>query len=61
MEKIEYWQKRIKYYQRKYGKDSIEVKSAKTNLERVTQDASFYEAFPEAEKHQGEGWAFPIE
>ena len=29
----EYWEKRIKYYIRKYGKDSIEVKTAKLNLE----------------------------
>jgi len=32
-EKIEYWRKRVTYYSRKYGKNSIEVKSARLNLE----------------------------
>lgn len=66
MEEIEYWQKRIKYYQRKYGKTSIEVKAAKLNYERIAktvskqkEDKSFREAFPEHANHQAKGWAFP--
>jgi len=31
-EKIKCWEKEVKYFARKYGKDSIEVKSAKLNL-----------------------------
>lgn len=33
----EYWQKRAKYYQQKYGKDSIEVKAAQLNYERTAK------------------------
>jgi len=32
---VEYWKKRVRYYTRKYGKNSIEVKSAKLNLEKA--------------------------
>ena len=39
MEKVLYWQKRIKYYQRKFGKNSIEVKSAKLNLKQAINKA----------------------
>ena len=35
MDKVLYWQKRVKYYQRKYGKNSIELKSAKLNLQKA--------------------------
>jgi len=36
---VKYWQQRIKYYRRKYGKDSIEVKSAKLNLQKAIAEA----------------------
>ena len=38
MNSIEYWKKRIIYYTRKYGKNSIEVKAAEANLERVKRE-----------------------
>lgn len=34
MEGIEYWQKRLRYYQQKYGKNSIEAKAAEKNLKK---------------------------
>ena len=32
----EYWEKRVAYYTRKYGKDSVEVKSARLNMAAAT-------------------------
>ncbi len=32
---IKDWKKDLAYFKRKYGKDSIEAKAAKLNLERV--------------------------
>lgn len=37
MDKVSYWQKRVLYYRHKYGKDSIEVKSAKLNLKNAKE------------------------
>ena len=42
LEQIEYWKKRVKFYRRKYGKNSIELESALLNLQRV---ASLYDSF----------------
>ena len=33
----EYWEKRVKYYIRKYGKNSIETKAARLNLKAAIQ------------------------
>ena len=39
MERVLYWQKRVQFYRRKYGKDSIELKSAKLNLQQALAKA----------------------
>jgi len=38
-ERVEYWKKRLAYFIRKYGKNSIEAKAARLNLQEALAKA----------------------